>query len=144
MLLEIPNAPQHLLFGDYGRGLQLVVEGADVLHPVRLMTNGAPEVTRVGAQLRALHGFNDLRLTGRLHLSKLQRDPLTPRLRYVLRVLDGGLAGASFQEIAKVVAPDDYIAGRWQGRARVLRDRIRRAMRRGYHLMNGGYRSLLS
>jgi hypothetical protein len=31
---------------DNARGLQLVVEGADVLRPVRLMTNSAPDVAR--------------------------------------------------------------------------------------------------
>ena len=144
VFLEIPNAPQNLLFSDHGRGLQLVVEGADMLRPVRLMANSAPDVSLASAQLRALHCFNDLRLTGRLNVSSLQRDPLTPRLRHVLRVLDGSLSGASFQEIARAVSPDDYSTEGWHGRAGGMRDRIRRALRRGCHLMNGGYRSLLS
>lgn len=144
VLLEIPNAPQHLLFADHGRGLQLVVEGADVLRPVRLMNNSAPDVAHAAAQIRALHCFNDLRLTGRLNVSSLQRDPLTLRLRHVLRVLDGSLSGASFQDIARTVFPTDFAAVGWLGRAGGMRDRIRRALRRGYHLMNGGYRTLLS
>ena len=144
MLLEVPNAPQHLLFADNGRGLQLIVEGADLLRPVRLMTNSAPDVTRVGAQLRALHCFNDLRLTGRLNVSTLQRDPLTPRMRNVLRALDASLSGAPLQEIARAVLSADVATQGWHGRAGGLRDRIRRTVRRGHHLMNGGYRRLLS
>lgn len=144
VLLEIPNAPQHLLFADNGRGLQLVVEGADVLRPVRLMTNSAPDVAYAAAQIRALHCFNDLRLTGRLNVSSLQRDPLTPRLRHVLRVLDGSLSGASFQDIARAVSPTDFSTEGWLGRVGGMRDRIRRALRRGCHLMKGGYRTLLA
>src|SRR6185437_9271467 len=40
MLLEMPSGGQHLLFMDEGRRLQLAIEGADVMRPVRLLTNG--------------------------------------------------------------------------------------------------------
>lgn len=144
VLLELPEAPQHLLFADNGRGLQLVIDGADVMRPVRLMTNCAPDAELAGGQLSALHCFNDLRLTGRLNISALQRDPLTNRLRLILRALDGSLSGASFQEIARAVFPNHLQAEGWQKRAGGLRDRVRRAVRRGQYLMNGGYRTLLS
>ena len=144
VLLEIPEGPQHLLFADNGRGLQLVIEGADVSRPVRLMTNCAPDADLAGGQLSALYCFNNLRLTGRLHISALQRDPLTPRLRLILRALDGSLSGASFQEIARAVFPSHIQAEGWQKRAGGLRDRVRRAVQRGHYLMNGGYRTLLS
>jgi hypothetical protein len=73
-----------------------------------------------------------------LNVSSLQRDPLTPRLRHVLRVLDGSLAGASFQDIARTVSPAEFSTEGWLGRAGGMRDRIRRALRRGCHLMKGG------
>lgn len=144
VLLEMPNGPQNLLFVDEGRGLQLVVAGADVTRPVRLVTDGAPKAERCSRQLRALQCFNELRLTGRLPPSRLQRDPLSPRLRHVLRVLDGDLSGASLQLIAQGTLGNEFTPERWQGRARTLRDRIRRSLRRGYFLMRKGYRDFLS
>ncbi len=144
ILLEMRDGPQHLLFAEEGRGLQLVIEGADIVHPVRLMTNSAPHAALANAQLRSLQCFNDLRLTGRLYTANLQRDPLSPRLRRVLRILDGKLSGASHETIAKAVLGGEYARDRWQGRGRTLRDRFRRAVRRGYDLMQGGYRDLLS
>lgn len=140
VLLDVPSGPQHLLFVDEGRGLQLVVEGEEVVRPVRLLTNGAPDANCAGAQLRALQCFNALRLTGRLSPSTVQREPLSPRLRHVLRVLDADLAGASRDEIADVLLAEGHAAE--SGRA--LRDYIRRALRRGQGLMRKSYRRLLA
>ena len=140
----MPTGPQHLLFTEGGRSLQLVIEGADVTKLVRLMADGAPDRVLAGPQLRALRCFNDLRLSGRLYSSHLQRGPLSAYWRVVLRVLDGDLAGASQRDIARHVFAGDYTDQMWSSRDRPLRDRVRRALRRGYALMHRGYRSLLS
>ncbi len=89
-------------------------------------------------------GQEFLRRAKRITEENLQRDPLSPRLRRVLRILDGKLSGASHETIAKAVLGGEYARDRWQGRGRTLRDRFRRAVRRGYDLMWGGYRDLLS
>jgi len=140
VLLDIPSRPQNLLFIEEGRGLQLVIEGEDVMRPVRLLTDGAPDADRASGQLRALHCFNELRLTGRLCSSSVQRDPLSPRLRHVLRILDADLAGASRDEIGEVLVAEGHVVN--GGRA--LRDYIRRALRRGQELMRKSYRNLLA
>ena len=140
VLLDVPSGPQHLLFTDEGRGLQLVIEGEEVVRPVRLLTNGAPEAGLVSGQLRALRCFNELRLTGRLSPSSVQRDPLSSRLRHVLRVLDADLAGVSRDEIADTLLAEGHAAE--SGRA--LRDYIRRALRRGQDLTRRSYRDLLT
>jgi len=144
VLLDVPSGPQHLLFTEEGRGLQLLVEGEEVVRPVRLLTNGAPKPELVSGQLRALHCFNELRLTGRLCPSSIQRDPLSPRLRHVLRVLDADLAGATREEIGEVLLMEGRATERWQGSGRALRDYVRRALRRGQDLMRKSYRALLS
>lgn len=143
VLLEIPNGPQHLLFMEGGRSLQLVIQGADVTKPVRLMADGTPDRALAKPQLRCLQCFNDLRLRGSLHPSHVQRDPLSARWKLVLRVLDGDLAGASRKEIARHVLPE-YSDDLWRSLERPLQCRIRRALARGYALMQKGYRSLLS
>lgn len=143
LLLELPEAPQHLLFTEGGRSLQLVIEGADVMKRVRLMTDGAAGVGTARPQLQSLRCFNDLRLSGRLYPSHVQRDALSARLRFVLRVLDASLAGAPQQQIAQVMFPDEFAGRSWDTCGQLLRDRIRRALRRGYWLMQKGYLGLL-
>lgn len=140
VLLDVPSGPQHLLFTENGRGLQLLVEGEDIVRPVRLLTDGAPQADCVSGQLHALRCFNELRLTGRLCASSVQRDPLSPRLRHVLRVLDADLGGATREEIGEALLAEGYAAE--TGRA--LRDHIRRALRRGQELMRKSYRNLLT
>lgn len=143
VLLELPSGPQHLLFRDESRRLQLVVDGADVTKPVHLSTDGAPDKEVAVAQLRSLHCFNDLRLSGRLYDSHFRRTPMPQRLRLLLRVLDGEIGGASQEEIAQKIFADEYAAGRWHAPGQPLRDRVRRALYRGHALMRGGYRELL-
>ena len=143
-LLETPSPPQHLLFLEGGRSLQLAVEGSDVMKPARLMIGGAPHKALAGAQLRALQCFNDLRLSGRLYDSHFQRDLISPRMRHVLRMLDGALSGASQKQIAEKILGGTYTREHWNAPGRPVRDHVRRAIRRGYALMKGGYRKLLS
>lgn len=143
MLLELPSGPQHLLFAERGRTLQLVVVGADVMSPVRLLFDGAPEREGAAAQLRALRCFNDLRLAGRLYPSRIQREPLSLYRRIVLRVLDAEAAGASQREMAKYLFSDAYTDETWLSPERPLREKVRRALRRGHALMRRGYRHLL-
>lgn len=144
VLLDVPSGPQHLLFTEEGRGLQLLIEGEEIVRPVRFLTNGAPKPELVSGQLRALHCFNELRLSGRLCASSVQRDPLSPRLRHVLRVLDADLAGATREDIGEVLLAEGRATERWQGSGRALRDYVRRALRRGQDLMRTSYRTLLS
>jgi len=144
VLLELPGGPQYLLFHDGSRTLQLVVEGEDVLRPVRLLTDGAPGKALAGPQLRSLLCFNDLRLSGRLYDSHFQKELPSQRLRLILRMVDGALAGASHRQIAQVVFAGEFSAESWYAPGRPLRDRVRRALYRGHRLMQKGYLDLLS
>jgi hypothetical protein len=144
MLLEMPNNLQHLLFMDEGRRLQLAIEGADVMRPVRLLTNGAPEKKLALSQFGALRCFNDLRLSGRLYDSHIERGRGPERLHLVLRILDANLSGATRDEIARKLFADEYLDEGWSGANQLLRDRVRRAIYRGRALMHKAYRTLLA
>jgi hypothetical protein len=144
MLLEMPNDGQHLLFMDEGRRLQLAIEGADVMRPVRLLMNGAPEKDLALSQLAALRCFNDLRLSGRLYDSHIERGRGPERLHMVLRILDANLSGATRDEIARKLFADEYLDEGWSGANQLLRDRVRRAIYRGRILMHKAYRTLLA
>ncbi len=144
MLLEMPTGPQHLLFMEEGRRLQLAIEGADVMRPVRLLANAAPEKELAAAQLRALRCFNDLRLSGQLYDSHTERGRGPERLRLVLRILDASLSGATHNEIAQKIFAGEYFGPGWFGVEQLLRDRVRRAVYRGLALMRKAYRTLLA
>jgi hypothetical protein len=143
VLLRGTGASQHLLFRDNDGGLQLAVQGCDLLKPVRLVLDSAPGPQIARAQFRSHRCFMDIRLAGKLMPSHVQREPLSPRLKHVLRALDGALAGASHREIGAALFGGERIRAEWYAPGRPLRYKVRRAVHRGYALMQGGYRKLL-
>lgn len=134
---------QHLLFQDRGRSLQLAVSGASVLAPVRLLTDAVlPERGRA-ARLAALDSFNVLRVSGRPPTRYCPPGADGYRLRIVLQALDGWLAGAPYREIAVALFGQLRVVADWNDPRNHLRDRVRRAIRRGRALMTGSYLKLL-
>ncbi|MBA1145095.1 DNA -binding domain-containing protein [Mesorhizobium neociceri] len=65
------------------------------------------------------------------------------RLRFVLQALDGSLGGASHRQIAMALLAQQRVQADWTDPRNHLRDRIRRAVRRGHMLMDRGYRDFL-
>ena len=61
---------------------------------------------------------------------------------HTLQALDGRLCGASHRQIAEIVWGDEIVAKDWHADGD-LRARVRRIVRRGQALANGGYRDLL-
>lgn len=60
---------------------------------------------------------------------------------HTLQALDGTLAGASLRTVADVLFGTDAVVESWHADGD-LRARVRRLVRRGKHLMRGGYRRL--
>jgi Uncharacterized conserved protein (DUF2285)/Family of unknown function (DUF6499) len=60
-----------------------------------------------------------------------------------LLALDGHLAGRSYRDIAAVLYGSDCIGPCWTDDSRGYKSKVRRAVRSGLVLMNGGYRALL-
>jgi hypothetical protein len=67
----------------------------------------------------------------------------TERLHHALLALDGSLHGRPYREIATMIFGARRVAEDWNATSRSLKDRTRRLVTRGHHLMNGGYRDLL-
>ncbi len=65
------------------------------------------------------------------------------RLENVLTALDGWLRGAQLREIAIALYGERVTAEDWAPDGGYLVDRVRRSIKRGRHLMYGGYKSLL-
>jgi hypothetical protein len=60
-----------------------------------------------------------------------------------LIALDGHLEGRSHREIAIILLGQDVVEANWNSHTDWLKSKVRRAIRRGKALMNGGYRKLL-
>jgi hypothetical protein len=101
---------------------------------VALPTSPA-DVSRIGNLIVGLGAFAAGKpIAGRRH---------GERLVVVLQALDGALAGASQREIACALFGAARVDRDWRHDGDHMRDVVRRAVRRGRDLMNGGYLGLL-
>lgn len=137
------DGAQHLLFQDSGQFLQVFVQGAELTKPVHLLSEAIQSPSILKHQLQLVERFNIL-IEGRT----LRRASFSPNLRSqrlctTLRVLDGRQAGASYRDIAVALFGPDRVNDDWNAGGDHLKNRIRRAARRGIFLMQGGYRALL-
>ncbi|WP_235984366.1 DUF2285 domain-containing protein [Mesorhizobium neociceri] len=144
MVLLARDKSQHVLLGNSEHTLQLAVEGADILLPVALRTEAIWPATLSKHRLRALECLNALSLDQQLPARLFSVEKRGSRLTFVLRALDGSLAGASHRELAEVLVGQRRVDADWSDPRDHLRDRIRRAVARGRALMNGGYRDFLT
>ncbi|WP_246135847.1 DUF2285 domain-containing protein [Mesorhizobium intechi] len=138
-----PDKGQHVLLRNAERTLQLAVSGADILHPIHLRTEAIWPAMFSKHRLRALECLNALSLGQRLPARLFRPEKRGARLTFVLRALDGALAGASHRELAEALIGQRRVHADWADPRDHLRDRIRRAVFRGRALMNGGYRGFL-
>ena len=142
-LLVLSDGTQHLLARDRSRSLQLAVRGSSLLEPVSLRTDAIFEARHVRARLTALDDLNALIGKQSLPDHLFPIDPKARRLRHLLQALDGSLAGATYRDIAVALFGEARVLADWSDPRRHLFDQVRRAVRRGCYLMNGGYRSFL-
>jgi hypothetical protein len=61
----------------------------------------------------------------------------------IIRALDGSLLGLSQRDIATALVGAERVEADWSDPGQHLRDQVRRAVRCGHELMNGGYLRLL-
>lgn len=137
------NGRQNILFTDGFRNLQLAVVGANLLESARLTANVLWPSAEVNQRLEGLECLNALRSTGRLPPRFFPAEPRGERLRWVLRALDGSIAGASHREIGTVLFGKARVERDWADPGDHLRDMVRRAIKRGRSLVNGEYRKFL-
>ncbi|PBB39785.1 hypothetical protein CK221_03040 [Mesorhizobium sp. WSM3868] len=135
---------QHVMLRNAHRHLQLVVDGAEILRPVRLSVDAIWPTDRIRQHLNALECLNALHATGQFPDRLFPPEARASRLRFVLQALDGSLGGASHREIARALLGRQRVQADWTDPHNHLRDRIRRAVRRGHMLMNRGYQDFLA
>jgi len=131
----------YIVYGRGDRSLQLRLRWGVGHGPAGLVAELPAHPETSGPWLNALARFTRLQATGRL--DDLPPDPRGPRLFTILQALDSSLAGLSQREIAALLFGRGRAEADWRHPGQHLRDRIRRAVRRGHVLMNGGYLELL-
>lgn len=130
------------MFTEGGRRLQLVISGGSLLAG-HLLTEALPDPTVTPARLLALRRLADLRLHRTLRPALYPPEPRGARLVGVLRALHGWLAGAPFRDIAIALFGEVRVDRDWNDPGDNLRDQVRRAVKRGRALMEGGWRQFL-
>ena len=123
--------------------VQLAVSGASLLDAPYLLTELAIPDEIARPRLEAVAAFNRL-AQGRLNAGPSRPEArASPRLSLVLRALDGFLAGASQRQIAMSLFGERRVEREWRDPGGHIRDRVRRAVSRGRHMMTTGYLELL-
>lgn len=143
-ILECGGGDQHILMQDDVGQLQLVNDGMDFPKAYRVQVDAVWPMHQLRHRLRALECLNALKADGRFPVRLFLPDNRGRRLCYVLRALDGSLAGLSHREIAMALHGEERVDADWTDPGNHLRDQVRRAVRRGRVLMHGGYRAFLS
>jgi hypothetical protein len=134
---------EHVRLSRGGERVQLAVSGASLLDAPYLLTELAIPDDIARPRRVAVAAFNRLS-QGRFHAGPSHPEAqASPRLPLVLRALDGHLAGASQRQIAVSLFGPRRVEREWRGTRGFLRDRVRRAVSRGRHMMTSGYLELL-
>jgi hypothetical protein len=133
---------EHVLLVSISGTAQLAVAGASVLKPAYLLAE-LKLAHDCKARLEAIAAFNALpRSNGRM--TSLTDLAVSRRLLFVLRTLDASLRGASHRRIAEALYGAARARKDWRDPGGHMRDAVRRAVRRGRHLMELGYLTLLA
>lgn len=138
-----PDGLQHVLFSHQGRSVQLEVTGLSIFAATQLLAVIAPPHERFPVHAQAMKRLADLFTHRDLRPQLYPTYAQSRRLAEVLQALDGWLAGASHRRIAAALFGDARFDHMWRHQRRHMLDRVRRAIKRGRALMNGGYRRFL-
>lgn len=136
---------QHFIFKTNQKRVGLKLDGAQaVLAPVRLLfsTVSMSGVSKAAGEFALL---NELLLSGSSKAVSSSKVRSVTRLEFrdALIALDGNCAGATRREIACVIYGHERVAAEWSDPAGVMKDRVKRSLKRGQRLVDGGYRALL-
>jgi hypothetical protein len=110
--------------------------------PTCLLTSAITRHNSV--QLQLLGCFHAFCKDGTLPPAHFPPDKRGRRHIFVCEALDGRLAGLNDREIAVRLFGRERVVSDWSDPGNYLRDRTRRAVRRGLDLMQGGYLNFLS
>jgi hypothetical protein len=138
-----PDGTRHILFAKNGRWLQLAVRGATDGDRLHLLTTAIIAPAHLARRVLLLRRLSGLVAHKTLERVLFPPDPHSRRLGLIVQALDGRLAAASYREIAIALFGEQRVKAEWTDPRGHLRDQVRRAVRRGVFLMQGGYLAYL-
>ena len=129
-----------LLINTSDKALTLRLRGATALRGPVCLTFEIAGIMALPYSARSILGLPDM-LTGRPRKFDGSRRQLL--LREAVIALDGRTAGATYQDVAVVIAGAESARAAWRTSDHSLKDRMRRALKAGMRFRNGGYRTLI-
>ena len=132
-----------VLFAKDGLFLQLAVFGHVPLSEARLLTPALLSLEVFDRRARSRRQLVDLVQTGTMRPALYRMESRTRRLKHLVQALDGWLAQRSYREIAITMFGAARVEEEWSDPRDYLRDQVRRAVRGGRLLMEGGYRQFV-
>ena len=135
-----PDGAETLLINTSERALMLRLCGQTTLNGPVCLTFQIAGLRALPAAGLSLLSLPDLLASRPRTLDRSRRRLL---MRDALVALDGRTAGASYREIAAVIAGAERAQAAWKSSDHSLKDRMRRALKAGLALCNGRYRLLI-
>lgn len=134
---------QYIKFRSYGRTLSVILDGAAVaVAPARVVFH----IDGLGNLKGACDSIATLDEILRRNMECCEEGDWTATsltMRDALIAFDGHRASATYREIATVIFGAKRTVEAWKSPSTALKDRIRRALKRGLDMVAGGYRTLL-
>ena len=135
-----PNGDETVLIATSDKALTLRLRGTTALRGPVCLTFQIAGLRALPDAGRSILSLPDL-LVGRSR--KFDRSRRRLLLREAVIALDGRTAGATYQEVAEVIAGTECARAAWKSSNHSLKDRMRRALKAGVVLRNGRYRALI-
>lgn len=134
---------QHLKFTSNRRTLPVILDGAAVaIAPARVAFH-VDGVEHLDRACEAFATLNEILREGTPRWKELRWTATSLAVRDALIALDGNRARASYRDIATVIFGPERTEKAWRSASTAIKDRVRRALKRGLKLAAGGYRELL-
>lgn len=142
-LLKTVDGEQHILLCDGRRAAQVRCVGEDIrIDPfaLELVVDQFPEVDSRQRLIRRLADLYRNRLPG---TSRRGWTVEAMRHRDALAAFDLRQKGRSYREIAVFLYGKEAVRDDWSQPDQTMKNRVIRSVKRGFRMMNGGYRALL-
>lgn len=143
VLFKALSGEQYLLLADQRRVAQLRCIGEDIRVDPFAIEIVEVDFPFVDSNQRLVRQFANLYRNRRLSNPRTGWTVEGMRHRDALAALDARRSGASYREIAVFLYGEKAVREDWTDPGQLMKNRVIRSVKRGYRMMEGGYKSLL-
>lgn len=142
-LLVDAKGRQHVLFECNACALPVSFEGSPVSIAPARVTFHVPGLAHLDRVRDSFALLGTLLSSEDESVSDQRWTATSLQMRDALIALDGHRVGATYRDIAQIIYGPRRTKDAWRSSSTALKDRVRRALKRGLSLSAGGYRELL-